>query len=153
MEIWFYHLTRQRLDQTLPGLLERSAQRGWKAVVQARSPERLRSLDDLLWTWSEESFLTHGTAAEGHAELQQVFLTTGAENPNGALVRFFVESADIVETIGAGEGYERLILMFDGNDEEELQAARGQWKALKAQGRALSYWKQSESGGWEKMPI
>jgi DNA polymerase-3 subunit chi len=153
MEIWFYHLTRQRLDAALPGLLERSAQRGWKAVVQARGDERLRALDDLLWTWSEESFLTHGTAADGDAEMQQVFLTTGVENPNGAAVRFFVESADIVGTIGAGEGYERLMLMFDGNDEEELQAARGQWKALKAQGRDLSYWKQNEGGGWEKMAI
>lgn len=153
MEIWFYHLTHQPLDQTLPVLLERSMQRGWKAVVQATSDARINALDDLLWTFSEESFLAHGTAQDGDGELQQVYLTTGAENPNAASVRFFVESADIAPVIAHDADYQRVILIFDGNDEPELQSARGQWKVLKAQGRDLSYWRQNDNGGWEKIAL
>jgi DNA polymerase-3 subunit chi len=150
MEVWFYHLTHQPLERALPLLLERSAQRGWKAVVQATSDERVQALDDLLWTWSDESFLAHGTRRDDDADMQQVYLTTGAENPNGAVVRFFVESAAIAPALEENDQYERVILMFDGGDEEELAGARGQWRDLKAQGRALCYWQQNESGGWEK---
>ena len=151
MEIWFYHLTQQSLDKTLPNLLERSVARGWKAVVQATSEERVNALDEWLWTYSEEAFLAHGAARDGDAELQQVYLTTGAENPNGAKVRFFIERAQMEPVIEQGGGYDRMILIFDGNDEAELQSAREQWKGLKARGGDLSYWRQNENGGWEKV--
>ncbi len=153
MDIWFYHLTRQPLDKVLPELLERSARRGWKAVVQARSEERVRALDEWLWTFSNDSFLVHGTAADGDFEWQQVYLTTGVENPSGANARFFVESAEIAPALAESSAYERVVLIFDGNDPDELQAARDQWRLLKGQGHALSYWKQTEGGGWEKMAI
>lgn len=145
-EIWFYHLTRQPLERVLPPLLEKSLERGWRAVVQTSSEERLRALDDLLWTYSEESFLAHGTAHDGDPALQPVYLTAGAENPNGARIRFFVDGA----AVEPHEGYERTILLFDGNDAQGLAEARAQWKALKAAGHALAYWRQSDAGGWEK---
>ena len=34
-EILFYHLERAALESVLPGLLEKSLERGWKAVVRA----------------------------------------------------------------------------------------------------------------------
>jgi DNA polymerase-3 subunit chi len=151
MEVWFYHLTAQPLEKALPILLERSIERGWTAVVQMATQERVTALDEFLWTYAEESFLAHGTAADGDAELQHVYLTTGPENPNGAEVRFFVEGAQIAPVLAAGgDPYERVILMFDGNNDAELQAARLQWKELKAQGLELSYWQQGENGGWQK---
>ena len=124
MEIWFYHLTRQPLERALPLLLERSLARGWKAVVQAQTQERIQTLDEFLWTYSEESFLGHGTAADGDGELQHVYLTTGSENPNGSQVRFFIEGAQIAPVLDQGGKYDRVILMFDGNNEQELVAAR-----------------------------
>jgi len=90
-EIWFYQLQRRTLEQVLPNLIERTLQRGWRAVVQAKTPERLTALDDLLWTYAEDSFLPHGCSGDGDAELQAVWLTLGAENPNGAQIRFLVE--------------------------------------------------------------
>ena len=153
MEIWFYHLTRQPLDQALPVLLERSLERGWKAVVQATSDARIQALDDWLWTCTQDGFLAHGTARDGDGELQQVYLTTGIENPNAASVRFCIERAEVASAIAGGAPYERVVLMFNGNDEEELQSARAQWKALKEQGRDLSYWRQTENAGWEKVAL
>ena len=151
VEIWFYHLTVQPLERTLPKLLERSIERGWKAVVQASTDERVNALDEFLWTYADESFLAHGTARDGDAELQHVYLTTGPENPNEANVRFFIEGARISPVLAAGgTPYDRMILMFDGNDPEDLAAARLQWKELKAAGHDLSYWQQNDGGGWEK---
>ena len=150
MEIWFYHLTRQPLERALPLLLERSLARGWKAVVQAQTQERIQTLDEFLWTYSEESFLGHGTAADGDGELQHVYLTTGSENPNGSQVRFFIEGAQIAPVLDQGGKYDRVILMFYGNNEQELVAARAQWKVLKEKSLELSYWQQTEAGSWEK---
>ncbi len=80
-EVLFYHLERQPLERVLPSLLEKMLERGWRAVVQSASRERLEALDLALWTYTDESFLPHGTARDGSAEATPIFLTTGA-NPN-----------------------------------------------------------------------
>jgi DNA polymerase-3 subunit chi len=105
-EIWFYQLQRRSLEQVLPNLIERTLQRGWRAVVQARTPERLAAIDDLLWTYAEDSFLPHGSSADGDAGLQAVWLTLGADNPNGAQIRFLVEGVE-AEPFAEAD-YERL---------------------------------------------
>ena len=148
-EIWFYHLVSQSLESALPILLERTLARGWRAVVEAPDEERIAALDSLLWTYSDESFLAHGGGGDADGEMQPIWLTCGPDNPNGAQVRFFVGGAALR---AGGEGaYERLVLMFDGNDEEQVVAARDQWRRLKDSGATLSYWRQDDDGRWTKM--
>ena len=113
-EILFYHLTESTLEEALPGLVDRSIARRWRVVIQAGSDERRDALDNHLWTWSEESFLAHGTDHEPHAPEQPIILTTGTGNPNGATVRFLVDGADLADA----SSYERLVVMFDGHDAE-----------------------------------
>lgn len=146
-EILFYHLERRPVDGVLPVLLERSLERGWRAVVQVGGPERLEALDAHLWTYADESFLPHGTAADGAEDRQPVYLTTDEANPNGAAVRFLVDRAAPPPDLSA---YQRLVLLFDGGDPEALAEARQHWKTLKAAGHTVSYWQQNERGGWEK---
>jgi DNA polymerase-3 subunit chi len=155
-EIWFYHLQRQSLENVLPGLIEKSLEKGWRVVVQAKSEERLDALDLWLWTYSDASFLAHGRARDGDGELQPIYLSTGVENPNGAAVRFFIEGATMEGAVMAqalaepGAAYVRAIAVFDGANEDELAGARAQWKQLKDLGFSLTYWQQSETGRWEK---
>jgi DNA polymerase-3 subunit chi len=144
-DVLFYHLERQPLERVLPGLLEKTLQRGWRAVVQAGSAERLEALDASLWTYSEESFLAHGMAKDGHAEDQPIFLTLEPVTPNGAGVRFLVDGADAPDF----ETHIRLVYLFDGNDEGAKSHARQQWAAAKAAGCKVTYWKQSPEGRWE----
>jgi DNA polymerase-3 subunit chi len=146
-EIHFYHLQREPLESALPKLLEKSLGRGWRAVVQVTSPERLAALDDHLWTFSDESFLPHATDKEPDAAEQPVLLTLGNGNPNQAAIRFLVEGAPVPAEIG---GYERLVLLFDGNDDEALAAARADWKSVKAAGHEVTYWQQDARGRWER---
>jgi DNA polymerase III subunit chi len=146
-EVLFYHLQRQPLETVLPTLLERSLERGWRALVRATSDERLAALDDHLWTFSDESFLPHGTDREADAAEQPVVLTLTDRNPNGAAVLFLVEGAPVPEDVA---GYQRLVLLFDGNDEDALAAARAQWKTVKTGGHNATYWQQDPRGRWEK---
>ena len=149
-EALFYHLERASLDAVLPGLLERTLDRGWRAIVRAGSPERLAALDTLLWTYSEESFLPHGTAADGPLSRQPVALTVDDGNPNGAQVLFCVDGADPGWTLPEIAQLTRVVLMFDGNDPAAVAGARVHWAAAKAAGYATTYWRQSSSGRWEK---
>ena len=145
-EVLFYHLERATLETVLPPLLEKSLARGWRAVVQVGSPERLKALDSHLWTYRDEAFLPHGTAADGRSEEQPVWLTDADDNPNGAAIRFL---ADGTEPAAVGD-YERVVLLFDGTDPEALTRARAAWKALKDTDHAITYWQQTPEGRWEK---
>lgn len=145
-EVLFYHLTRQPLDKVLPGLLEKTVERGWRAVVQAGNAERMEAIDALLWTYADDSFLPHGTARDGFPQRQPIFLTTTADNPNAATVRFLVDGADAEDL----SGYQRVVYMFDGRDDEALARARAAWKRMKAAGFTATYWQQNDSGRWEK---
>jgi DNA polymerase III subunit chi len=145
-EVLFYHLEQQPLERVLPTLVERTLARGWRAVVQAGSEERVEALDTLLWTYAEESFLPHGTKRDGNAAQQPVYLTTDEANPNAANVRFMVDGADM----SAHTDYDRIVFMFDGRDDSAVAQARAQWKAAKGAGCEVTYWQQSPEGRWEK---
>lgn len=144
MEVLFYHLERQTLEAVLPRLLEKTLERGWRAVVQAASEERVEALSSTLWSYRDEAFLPHGTAADGNGDLQPVWLTAGEDAPNRATVRFFVDGAAPVNL----EALERAVYLFDGRDEAAVAQARERWKAIKAEGHAATYWQQDEAGRW-----
>ena len=146
-DVLFYHLQRQPLEAVLPTLLEKSLERGWRAVVQTASDERLVALDDHLWTFRDDSFLPHGTDREPYAADQPVVLTTGTANPNGASVRFLLEGAEIPSD---AERYQRMVILFDGTDPHALALAREQWRAVKEAGHDATYWQQDDRGRWER---
>jgi DNA polymerase-3 subunit chi len=151
MEVFFYHLERRGLEDTLPELLERTLARGWRALVRAGSDERVRALDSHLWTYSEESFLPHGLAREPNAELQPVLLSESETRVNGADALFLVDGAAPGDWAGLkNQGYARTVLIFDGRDPAAIAAAREHWKTVKAAGLDAQYWQQSPAGKWEK---
>lgn len=145
-EVLFYHLEHQPLERVLPSLVERTLARGWRAVVQAGSEERVEALDTLLWTYADESFLPHGTGRDGNPAEQPVYLTADDTNPNASTVRFLVDGAEASDHTG----YARIVYLFDGNDEGAVARARERWKAARDAGCAVTYWQQSPEGRWEK---
>jgi DNA polymerase III subunit chi len=146
MEVLFYHLQGQSLEQALPALLDKTLQRGWKAVVRASSPERLKALDDHLWTYADETFLPHGLDSDAACAQLPIVLSLGDERLNGAQVIFAVDGAALPTT----EGWTRAVLIFDGNDPDATGRARLAWKDVKAQDHACTYWQQSAEGRWEQ---
>ena len=144
-DILFYHLETQPLERVMPVLLEKTIERGWRAVVETASRERTEVLDTLLWTYREDSFLPHGQAGGPADADQPVLITADDVNPNGAQVRFFVDRA----VPRAGEGYERIVYMFSGHDPDAVAEARTAWRALR-DGNQLTYWQQDPGGRWEK---
>ena len=146
-ELLFYHLQGQRLERVLPMLLEKSLERGWRAIVQGASEERLDALDAHLWTYRDDGFLPHGTLREAEAAAQPVLLTVNDGNPNAASVRFLIDGAPMPADAAA---YQRIVLLFNGEDEDAVLAARSQWTDAKAKGFEATYWQPDEQGRWAK---
>ena len=146
-EVLFYHLQNMSLESVLPPLLEKSLERGWRVVVQSTSPERADALDAHLWTYSDDSFLPHATWRAGDAQDQPIILSIEEGNPNRANVRFLIDNADLPAD---SDSYERLVLVFNGEDSDALAAARERWTACKARGFEVTYWQADERGRWQR---
>lgn len=145
-EIGFYHLDRLPLDDVLPKLLEKALASGARMVVRAPDTGTVERLNRLLWTYSQSSFLPHGSAADNWPEEQPIYLTALDENPNGADILVQVEGAEA----GDLASYRRVLDLFDGGDGEALAAARARWRSYKDAGHVLTYWQQKAEGGWDK---
>lgn len=150
-EVLFYHLERRTLDDVLPSLVEKTLERGWRALIRAESADRAAAIDALLWTYNDQTFLPHAQAGDGDAARQPVLITAEGDNPSSANVMFLVGGAVPPEW---GSDFAnmltRIVLMFDGRDADALAAARASWKHAKAANHDVTYWKESASGKFEK---
>lgn len=143
---FFYHLTRRPLEQTLPVLLGKAREAGWRIAVRGADTGRMEWLDEKLWQGPDDGFLPHGLAGGPHDADQPILLTTGAAANDPACL-MTVDGAEVSpEEVQA---LERVCVLFDGHDPEALNRARGQWKALTDAGCSAQYWSE-ESGRWEK---
>jgi DNA polymerase III subunit chi len=145
--VMFYHLIRSAPADTLAVNLPRALKEGWRVMIRGTDPAALVRLEDQLWlAGGDDSFLPHGLEGGPHDADQPVLLGQGA-GVNGARVLALVDGAEAADA--EITTMERVWVMFDGNDQARLQAARAQWKAMTDAGHAAQYWSE-ENGKWEK---
>jgi len=145
-DIRFYHLQVKPLQQALPEILSKAYERGHRVVVMAENEKHVESLNALLWTYGSKSFLPHGSEKEGDAKDQPIWLTVKDENPNSADVLVLVDGVTS-ENI---KGYKLCCEVFDGNDEQAVKQSRKHWKSYKEDGYELTYYQQTNTGGWQE---
>ncbi len=143
--VYFYHLTRKPLEQTLPLLLERSLANDWRVIVRGQDAGFMSWLDEKLWLGAEESFLPHGLSGGEHDERQPILLTTDS-NHVADCVMCIEGTAPTPEEVNTSA---RACVLFDGNNPDAVQIARGHWKSLTEAGCTAQYWSEA-SGRWEK---
>ncbi|MBV2361344.1 DNA polymerase III subunit chi [Thalassococcus sp. CAU 1522] len=144
--VFFYHLTRKPLEATLPLLLGKALEAGWRVAVRGPDRAHLETLDEQLWLGPEDGFLPHGLSGGPHDARQPVLLTQ-ADATNDPSCLMAIDGAEVSAAEVAA--MQRVCILFDGHDDAAVQAARGQWKALTDAGCAAQYWSE-ESGRWEK---
>lgn len=144
--IHFYHLTKTPLAIALPKLLEKAYSSSFRTLLLAGSDDQMSQLNQLLWSYDPNSFLPHGSIKEPYQDQQPILISTMPENHNNANLLFITNGHKIQDT----GGYDRIIDMFDGNDDRALTNARARWKSYKDAGLELIYNKQNDAGGWEK---
>ena len=67
--------------------------------------------------------------------------------PNGAAIRFLLDGSPVPPDAAA---YDRVVLLFDGEDPDALEAARSRWRDAKGQGFEVTYWQADEQGRWQR---
>ncbi len=149
-EIRFYHMERSSLETTLPGLLQKAVKQGHKIIIKSDTVHNTEALNTHLWTYTPESFLPHGSANDtkpDHIADQPIWLTDKDENPNNADLLILTHGA----TSEKLTDYKLCCEMLNGNNPEEIQAARTRWKTYKDQDDlTITYWQQDQTGKWEQ---
>lgn len=144
----FYHLQKTSLEQVLPKLCEKAYSTGKRIKILVGNEERVEFINSLLWTYNEESFLPHGSKKDGFAEDQPIFISSSEDNENNALLLILVDGAMV--SLDILKDYERVLNIFDGNDEVALNNARDYWKMIKSSDGELHYWQQKDNGSFEQ---
>ncbi|MEP3654790.1 MAG: DNA polymerase III subunit chi [Litorimonas sp.] len=144
-QYWFYHLEASTLEGVLPGLLEKTLEKGWRALVKLPE-DKLAALDSFLWTFRDDAFLPHGRDDEPQADLQPILLSATTENAKGFDAVFLLDGASVTDMGGVS----RAMVMINGRSQEDISRERARWKALKESGASLAYYQQDDRGRWEK---
>lgn len=144
----FYHLQKDNTENTLPKLLEKAYALGKKILIKIGDEKRLEELNSHLWTYEEESFLPHGSQKDGNVSLQPVWLTTQDDNPNDATILFLVDNAKV--DINNISSFDRVLNIFDGNNQDALAWSRQFWKEAKSKEFECYYWQRDDKGMWQQ---
>jgi DNA polymerase III subunit chi len=151
-EIWFYHLERSSVEETLPPLLEKCVERGWRAIIRSNNPARLDAVDTGLWTYRPNAWLPHGkSTGDAIEDARQPILLVhppeeGSDTVLEAQALFLLDGASWTQVSGMA----RIFVIFDGRDDEAVTRARADWRNAKDAGFLPAYWQQSEDGKWAR---
>lgn len=141
----FYHLTQEPLEVTARALLARAYAQGMRVAVRGRDAAGLDRLDQMLWLGEKDAFLPHGQAGTQHDAHQPILLTTAQTCANDPSILMLVDRSEARPDEVAG--LERVWILFNGADPDDVAHARKQWKAMVAAGVFAEYWSQ-DSGRW-----
>jgi DNA polymerase-3 subunit chi len=137
----FYHLESSPIDRVLPSICDKILATGKRLLIVAEASE-LATLDDLLWTYSNDSFLPHARRERPNPELQPILLSDTPEPLNGATNIALGDGRWREEALG----FARTFYLFGS---AQLGPARTAWRALKGnEAVEPRYWKQDERGKW-----
>lgn len=145
MQVDFYQLSRDPVEQVLPAIAGRILGLGARLLVVAGEPDRLARISEGLWAGPPESFLAHGRAGEGGESHQPILLSESCDAANGARHVALADGVWRDEALG----FERAFYFFDA---DTIDGARTNWRALsKAEGVEPRFWRQ-EGRKWVQGP-
>lgn len=146
-EIRFYHLTKKTLEQTLPDLLGKALENGKRIVLKLPDESQVKPMSDHLWVCRRNGFYPHGIKGDGNEDMHPIWVTAADnDNPNNADMLVLAEGA----TDSKADDYGLVCEMFNGREQSQLDAARARWKEYKGAGHTLTYYQQTDQGGWDK---
>lgn len=145
---YFYHLEQTTLEQAAGALLEKCLEHKKRVLAISPRVERRAALDEVLWTYDDESFLPHGRVeAKGlDPAAQPILISATLTHQNAATFCLLMDGVDV----GDGAGFERCMVMFDGGDQATRDVARKQFKLAKDRGQIVRYFQQTSNGGWKE---
>ena len=149
MDVSIYHVTRSPIEKLLPRLLEKILESGKRAVLLVNQQEKIDPLSHTLWTYAQQSFLTHGSKKDGRAEHQPIWLTHQLENPNNGDILVILEGGEAPNL----DTFSRCLDLYNANDPHALSLAKRRQIQYEENGFKIAHWSQDDSGQWVNQPI
>lgn len=145
LEINFYHFTSVPLLKAVPSLLKKIYDTKKNILVLCRSEEELEEFDKYLWSFSTKTFLPHGTAKDGQAEEQPIFLSTQIVKNNSP--RVLLSFVDMKEE--DMQNFESVVFVFFGNKNEGfVDSMYKKYSQIKGSRKMqVKFWSQDVSTG------
>ncbi len=145
MQVDFYQLSRDPVEQVLPAIAARVLGLGERLLVVAAESDRLDRISSGLWGGPPESFLAHGRAGDGREDIQPILLSDSCAAGNGARHVALADGLWREEALD----FERAFYFFDA---ATIEGARASWRALaKREGVTPRFWRQ-EGRKWVQGP-
>lgn len=145
MQVDFYQLSRDPVEQALPGIARRVLDDGGRLLVVSGDTEQLGRISRGLWDAGPETYLAHDHEGGAMSQAQPILLGATCSAVNGARMIVLADGLWRDEALG----FERAFYFFD---DETIEGARASWKALsRAEGVTPRFWKQ-DGGKWRQGP-
>lgn len=149
-QVAFYHLQKTGVLDSLPALVDKIYGLKLNAFIYHTDKTVLSDLDKTLWTYTPLSFIPHevvGAEQEVDYERAPIALCNDLNKLNNSNV--FIALTDYkIEAVDSKT--DRVVDMFDGRQDQDVQHARDRWQAYAAKKVPCVYWTQSPAGKWEK---
>jgi DNA polymerase-3 subunit chi len=145
MQVDFYQLSRDPVDQVLPVIAARILAAGERLLVVGADAEGLDRISTGLWNGAPESFLAHGRAGAGREDTQPVLLAQDCAPANGARHIALTDGVWREDALA----FDRTFYFFDA---QSIEGARAAWRALaRREDVTPRFWRQ-EGRKWVQGP-
>jgi DNA polymerase-3 subunit chi len=145
----FYALSTTPTDKALPRFVEKLYAKGIGCVIKTTTPERVKHVSHILWTYKSAAFLPHGYGPEEKDD-QPIWITHQDEvcPEKEALILIDGAECDILDN--ALTAYTRYHYFFDCTLSDTSAQAFAYYHTIKNVCDPQTLWKQTPQGEWEK---
>jgi len=143
----FYYIDHHDFYRIFPRLMEGIVSKGNKVLVYTKNDIRISEIDDVLWTFSQLSFLPHSTHRDEVKAENLVYITDDiSDNANNS--NFLAVLDNKLPEINID--FEKYLFFYDTSTMEATQLIAEQ---LTEKGINCTYIKQEKNGNWVKSNI
>lgn len=145
MQVDFYQLSRDPVEQALPGIARRVLESGERLLVVSEDRSQLERISRGLWDAGPETYLANDHVDAPLPAAQPILLAPACTAQNGARMIALADGRWRDEALE----FERAFYFFD---DLTIEAARESWRALRGrEGVTPRFWRQ-EGGRWRQGP-
>lgn len=143
--ISFYAAKVASIELKLINLIEKIYNSGQKMVLRVKTADEMKLFDDLLWTYSQKTFLAHGSIGTSFPLKQPIYITNLLENVNDSPILLLLNDADDTDQ----DKFSQLIYFFDGKDQRLNKLMQDKFNLAKNKKHNTIYWQQDDKGSWK----
>lgn len=141
----FYQISKSPIDKVLPSLLFKIYSTLKRPMLLIVESEDVKKYDELLWSFSTNKFLPHGTEADAKDYYKYLLITDKKQNINKADI--LMSMHEIPDEFA--QEFKKVIYIFDQTHPNISRFKAKYSKEKEMKPKKTLYWFQDEKGKWQ----